>query len=205
MNTDRRAFLDELMETGRRHDAAEPDRLARRRNVEPETAAMLSVIVRAMGARRLLELGTSNGYSTIWLGDAAQATRGELLSLEIDPQRADVGRANVERAGLGDVVTVRAQDAAEALATLPDSAFDLVFLDSEREPYPAYWPDLVRIVRPGGLLAADNAISQEPELAAFRELVEADERAVTSLVPVGAGVLLIVLEQPRPDSAASAS
>jgi predicted O-methyltransferase YrrM len=188
----RRALLDDLARAGREHDALQPDRLARWRNVEPETGALLALLVHATGARRLLELGTSNGISSIWLGDAAQAVGGELRSLEIDPDRAAAGRANIDAAGLGDVVTVDVADAGEALRGFADEAFDLVFLDSERGPYPGYWPDLVRTVRRGGLLAVDNAISHAGELVGFRAVVDADARVVSSLVPVGAGVLLVV-------------
>ena len=192
MNWDRRTFLDELMAASLAHDAREPDRLARWRNVEPETAAMLAVLVRATGARRLLEIGTSNGYSAIWLGDAVQAAGGSVLSLEIDPERAHAGRENIAAAGLDGVVEVRVADAAEALRGFGDHEWDLILLDSEREPYVGYWPDLVRTLRPGGLLVVDNVISHADEVAEFRDLVDGDRRVISSLVPIGAGVLLIV-------------
>src|SRR4051812_8528762 len=141
---ERRALADALYAAGRDHDARHADRLARWRNVEPETAAMLGVLIRAKQARRVLEIGTSNGYSTIWLGDAVQATGGALVTLEIDPARTALARENVARAGLADVVELRAEDAGPALGALPGGAFDVVFLDSERDAYVAYWPDLVR-------------------------------------------------------------
>src|SRR6202012_5570098 len=78
MNAARRAFLDELYAHGREHDARHEDRLARLRNVEPETAELLGVLVRALGARRVLEIGTSNGHSTLWLADAAEAVGGQV-------------------------------------------------------------------------------------------------------------------------------
>jgi predicted O-methyltransferase YrrM len=189
---DRRTFLDELMAASRDHDAREPDRLARWRNLEPETAAMLAVLVRATAARRLLEIGTSNGYSAIWLGDAVQGTGGSVLSIEIDPERARAGRENIAAAGLEETVEVRVADAGEALRGFGDGEWDFVLLDSEREPYAGYWPDLVRTLAPGGLLVVDNVVSHAHELAEFRELVEGDTRVLSSLVPIGAGVLLIV-------------
>jgi predicted O-methyltransferase YrrM len=189
---DRRAFADQLYAAGRDHDARHADRLARWRNVEPETAAMLGVLVRAKQARRVLEIGTSNGYSTIWLGDAVEATGGAVVTVEIEPARTALARTNVARAGLADVVDLRTEDAAAALRALPDGVFDLVFLDSERDAYVGYWPDLVRTLAPAGLLAVDNAISHERELVDFRAAVEQDERVTEALVPIGAGVLLIV-------------
>ncbi len=192
MNRDRRSFLDELMAASRDHDARQPDRLARWRNLEPETAAMLAVLVRATAARRLLEIGTSNGYSAIWLGDAVQGAGGSVLSIEIDPERARAGRENIAAAGLEETVEVRVADAGEVLRGFGDGEWDFVLLDSEREPYAGYWQDLVRTLAPGGLLVVDNARSHAHELAEFRELVEGDTRVLSSLVPIGAGVLMIV-------------
>ena len=188
----RRAIADALYAAGRGHDAAQADRLDRFRNVEPETAEMLGVLVRARVAPRVLEIGTSNGYSTIWLADAIQATDGSLVSLEIDPARTALAREHLARAGLADVADLRTADAGQALAAFADDAFDLVFLDAERPAYPGYWPDLVRTLAPGGLLAVDNVLSHAGEVEAFRAIVAADERVTPALVPIGAGVLLVV-------------
>ena len=191
----RRAIADALYAAGREHDAARTDRLDRFRNVEPETAEMLGVLVRARAAPRVLEIGTSNGYSTIWLADAVQATNGSLVSLEIDPARTALAREHLARAGLDDVADLRTADAREALAAFADDAFDVVFLDAERPAYPGYWPDLVRTLAPGGLLAVDNVLSHAAEVEAFRGIVAADERVTPALVPIGAGVLLVVRDR----------
>jgi predicted O-methyltransferase YrrM len=188
----RRAYAAELYATSQEHDAHERDRLARWRNVEPDTAAMLGVLVRAKQAKRLLEIGTSNGYSTIWLADAAQATGGALTSLDIDPERTAIAARNLARAGLEGSAELRTEDAATALRTAADAAFDFVFLDAERDAYAGYLPDLVRTLAPAGLLAVDNVISHASQLTTFRARVEQDERVTHALVPVGAGVLLIV-------------
>ena len=191
----RRAIADALYAAGREHDAARPDRLDRFRNVEPETAELLGVLVRARAAPRVLEIGTSNGYSTIWLADAVQATNGSLVSLEIDPARTALAREHLARAGLEDVADLRTADAREALAAFADDAFDVVFLDAERPAYPGYWPGLVRTLAPGGLLAVDNVLSHAAEVEAFRGIVAADERVTPALVPIGAGVLLVVRDR----------
>jgi predicted O-methyltransferase YrrM len=188
----RRALAERLYAAGREHDDRQPDRLERWRNVEPETAQMLALLVRAKQARRLLEIGTSNGYSTIWLGDAAQATGGTLVTLEIEPARTALARDNVARAGLHGVVELRTADAADALPAFADGEFDFVFLDAERDAYVAYWPDLVRVLSPAGLLAVDNVVSHADEVADFRAVVDADDRVAQALVPIGAGVLLVV-------------
>lgn len=191
MDTGRRALLDELETHGREHDATREDRRERLRNVEPETAAMMAVLVRALGAKRLLELGTSNGYSTIWLGDAAEELGAGLLSIEADAGRGGQAAANISRARLEDTVELRIEDAATTLAGLPADAADFIFLDAERPSYVAYWEDLLRVLSRPGLLVVDNAISHAEEMAEFRALAGGDSRAAVALVPVGAGILLI--------------
>jgi predicted O-methyltransferase YrrM len=192
MNADRRAFLDELYARGREHDARHEDRLARLRNVEPETAELLGVLVRALGARRVLEIGTSNGYSTIWLADAALAVGGAVVSLEVESERTAQALANLTRAGVKGAADLRVQDAAEALPAHEDAAWDLIFLDAERPAYVGYWPDLQRVLVPRGLLVVDNALSHAAELVGFSELVHSTPGVTSTLLPVGAGVLLIV-------------
>ncbi len=121
-------FLDELLAAGRAHDAQRGDRRERLRNVEAETARMLGVLVRATGARRVLELGTSNGYSTVWLADA---TPGGVLTVELDAGRARQARDTFARAGVADRVELAEEDGGAVLAGSPDGAFDFVFLDAE--------------------------------------------------------------------------
>jgi predicted O-methyltransferase YrrM len=192
VDADRRAFAAGLYAAGREHDARQDDRLARWRNVEPETAEMLAVLARATKARRILEIGTSNGYSTIWLADAAQATSAQLTSLDVEASRTAIARENLAGAGLDGAADLRTEDAAAFLRATPDGAFDLIFLDAERDAYVGYWPDLVRALAPNGLLAVDNVISHAAQVEAFRAVVGADGRVAQALVPIGAGVLLVV-------------
>ena len=186
-------LLNELHEAGRRFDAAQPDRLDRLRNLEPESGALLNLLMRALGARDVLELGTSNGVSTVWLAEALAATGGRLVSVELDPDRIRSAQENIKRAGLDGVVELRNGDAADALRDSADDAWDVVFLDAERPEYPGYWSDLARVVRPGGLIAADNAISHADQMQPFRDLVEADPRTITALDATGAGILVVLV------------
>lgn len=197
MDDDLDTLLDELHREGVEHDATKPDRLDRLRNVEPETARLLAVLVRATRAREILELGTSNGYSTLWLADAARATGGRVTSVDVDPGRSRLAAANLERAGLAGLVELTVDDAARVLSDSPAEAWDLIFLDAERPAYPGYWPDLVRILRPGGLLVVDNVISHADQVRDFRALVAADPGVTEALAPTGAGALLVARE-PEP-------
>lgn len=191
MDEARRRFADELYAAGRAHDQAREDRLARFRNLEPPTAELLAVLVRATRARRILELGSSNGYSTLWLADAVQVTGGRVTSVDVDATRTSLARENLHQAGLAAFVELRTEDAAQTLATGGGGEWELVFLDAERPAYPGYVPDLVRVLAPGGVLAVDNVLSHEHELVEFTALIEAEPLTQTVL-PVGAGLRLSV-------------
>jgi predicted O-methyltransferase YrrM len=93
------------------------------------------------------------------------------------------------------VVELRSADAGAELASYADGAFDFVFLDSKRDAYVGYWEDLLRVLAPGGVLAVDNVLSHAAEVAEFRALVEAEPRVLSSVVPVGAGLMLISLQR----------
>ncbi len=163
MKGERRALADELYASGRAYDAAQADRLARWRNVEPETAELLGVLVRAMGAHRVLEIGTSNGYSTLWLADAAQAVGGTVVTLEMLAERTELAGQNLARAELSDLVDLRTVDAGAGLAAFEEGSFDLVFLDAERPAYAGYWPDLVRVLaQPGPARGRQRHLPRRP-------------------------------------------
>src|SRR4051812_49824410 len=130
----RQVFLDEPYAHGRAYDEQREDRLQRLRNVEPETAELLGVLVRAMNATRVLELGTSNGYSTIWLGDAAEAVGGTVLSLEIEPERTEQARSNLEQAGVGGVVELRTPGARGGPRAVAHGRVRPNFLGAPRPP-----------------------------------------------------------------------
>ncbi len=199
MNATRRLLAARLYQASREHDRAHPNRLERFRNVEPDTADLIGVLIRATGARRILELGTSNGYSTIWLADAAEATGGHVVSVDVDPERTELASANLAAAGLADRVELSTEDAAATLARSEDSAWEFVFLDAERPAYPGYVPDLVRVLAASGLLAVDNVRSHEDELVEFTALIEAEAALTQTVVPVGAGLRLAVLDRLRSD------
>ena len=196
MNDARRQVASRLYEASREHDRGQADRLRRFRNLEPETAELIGVLIRATRAQRILELGTSNGYSTIWLADAAEATGGRVISVDIDAERTELARANLGNAGLADRVDLRTEDAAATLAGSPEAAWEFVFLDAERPAYSGYLRDLVRVLAPGGLLAIDNVRSHADELTGFTALIEAEAALTQTVVPVGAGLRLATRKWP---------
>lgn len=186
------AVLDELHRYGTEHDAGKAERLQRLRNVEPDTAQVLAVLVRATGAQRLLEIGTSNGYSTLWLADAVRSVGGHLVSVDVNAARSALAARNLDRAGLRELVELRVEDAAVSLHKTSDEGWDMIFLDAERPAYAGYWQDLVRVLKPGGLLAVNNVLSHADQVNDFRSLIRSDERVSEAVVPTGAGLLLVV-------------
>jgi predicted O-methyltransferase YrrM len=151
----------------RLHDDALEGALARSREaglpaieVSPAQGAFLGVLARATGARRVLEIGTLGGYSSILLARGL-SQGGRVLTLELDPKHAAVARSNLEAAGLADRVEVLVGPALETLARLRSKAadpFDLVFIDAEKQDYPDYLAAVLPLCRPGTLIVADNVV-----------------------------------------------
>ena len=185
-------LLSELERFGEANDNAITERPRRMLNITRDTGEFLSVLVQATAARRVLEIGTSNGYSTLWLANAARATSGAVTTVELSDYKVGLARQNFSRSGLAASITLVQDDAGRVLERAVNAAFDLVFLDAERPEYPGWWPHLKRVLRPGGLLVVDNATSHPEQMAPFVALVKADADFTTSLVPVGNGEFLAV-------------
>ena len=193
---DRRQSLEtlktELERFGADNDAVHEDRPRRMLNITRDTGEFLAVLVRATVARRILEIGTSNGYSTLWLAEAARAIGGSVTTVEYAEYKIGLARVNFERSGLASVIDLVHDDAGRLLERTDEGAYDLVFLDSERPEYSGWWPQIRRVLRRGGLLVVDNATSHVEQMAPFVALVEADEAFVTVLVPIGNGEFMAV-------------
>ena len=182
----------ELERFGEANDAALSERPRRMLNITRDTGEFLAVLVRATAARRVLEIGTSNGYSTLWLAEAAQAIGGSVTTVEFAEYKVGLAAANFTRSGLSPIITLVHDDAGRFLQRSDPGAYDLVFLDSERPEYPGWWSHLRRVLRPGGLLIVDNATSHVEQMAPFVALVNADTTFATCLIPVGNGEFLAV-------------
>ena len=187
-------LLTELERFGKDNDGSTSERPRKMLNITRDTGEFLVVLVRATLARRVLEIGTSNGYSTLWLAEAARAIGGSVTTVEKSSYKIDLASRNFARSGLGAYITQIHDDAGIVLQRAADGVFDLIFLDSERPEYPGWWPNLRRVLRPGGLLVVDNATSHPTEVAPFIALVKADAEFVASLVPVGNGEFLAAKE-----------
>jgi caffeoyl-CoA O-methyltransferase len=172
----------------------------------PDLGALLEVLTRASGGRRALEVGTFVGTSAAWIARGL-ARDGRLDTLEADPERAERAEAFLAAAGLGDRVAVHRGPAARTLAGLaPDPPYDLCYIDADKAGYPAYLGHAIRLVRPGGLILADNVLAggrvalpaaerdaAAEALAAFSEVVVDEPRLRTVVLTVGDGVTLSVV------------
>jgi predicted O-methyltransferase YrrM len=188
-----RDLLDDLYAEGQAFDATRTDREDRRRNLEPAAAEVLTLLLRAAGAVAVVEIGTSNGYSTLWLADAARATGGTVVSVDV-VTHPDAS-ANLARAGLADLVTLSTAGGGPFLAARPDHSVDLLFLDAHRPDYEGWWPDVRRVLRPGGVLAIDNVLSHPGEVAGFLGLIAADPSFTASTVAVGKGLHVAIKDR----------
>lgn len=187
MEADLSALLTELYERGQEHDACQQKHADRLRNLEPDTAALISILIRSSGRKHLLEIGTSNGYSTIWLAWAASRIGGWLTSIELDAGRQDKADENLRRAGLRELVDLRLGDATEVVQEL-SGPFDLVFFDADRISAPAQIELLIPKLAPDAMLLADNVLSHPEEIAGYLKAFDSLERFDCLVVPVGKGL-----------------
>ena len=175
--------------------------------VYPDTGALLHALARAGGARRILEIGTAIGYSTLWMATALPAD-GVLITMEYDAGRAARARDHFRAAGYADRISVIAGDATRFLHKV-GGPFDVIFQDSDKKLYEPMLDRLVELLRPGGLLIADNILwngevipgfvanrkySEEDTAAivSFSRRLSADPRLYTSFLQVGDGVSVSV-------------
>lgn len=199
--------------------AEEDDILARIRRQIPERglpeimlsseeAAFLHFLAVAIGASRIIEVGTLGGYSGVWLARALPGD-GSLTTIDINPEHADVAREHFELAGLGDKVDLRVGDAAEVLPELSDRGpYDMLFLDSDGRGYIGYLEWALDNLRPGGVVAAHNAFayggqvlqadSQDEVVQArrrFNQRLANDPRLVSTIFPAGDGISIAAVRR----------
>ncbi|MFM5588587.1 O-methyltransferase [Aeromonas rivipollensis] len=182
----------ELERFGEQHDEAQPSRGGKMLNITRDTGELLALLVQTRGAQAVLEIGTSNGYSTLWLAEVVKRLNGRVTTIERDENKISLAEANFQRAGLSSWITLLAGEAGNLLPSLPTAGYQLIFLDSDRQHYQGWWPEIRRLLAPRGLLVVDNAISHESEMRDWMAQVRRDPDFLTSLVPVGKGEFLVV-------------
>lgn len=166
-------------------------------NVSPETGKFLNILTQVIRARAVLEIGTSNGYSGLWFAEALSHTSGKLYTVESHRGRFELARKNFEEAGMGpgpdSIVTQIFGHAPEVFgdANFPfDGTFDLIFLDATKMEYESYLEAVWTLLRPGGILVADNMLSHEREVAGFSHAVQQNPQLISTVLPLGSGLLV---------------
>ena len=158
-------------------------------NIAPENGQFLSILILSIKAQNVLEVGTSNGYSTIWLAAALKETRGKLITLEADPKRAEEAQVNLQEVGLDNIVEIRLGDALDEIPKC-DVTFDLVFLDAEKSEYLRYLELVLPNIRSGGLIVADDTLTMRDEMPDYIEFVFNTPVLHSIDIPLDDGVIL---------------
>lgn len=171
--------------------------------IAPEQGAFLTLLTRAIGARRAVEVGTFTGYSALCIARGLPAD-GRLLCCDVSEEWTAIARRYWDRAGLADRIELRLGPAAETLAALPaEPVFDLAFIDADKGGYPAYYEAILPRLRPGGLILVDNVLwfgrvadpaaddEATAQIRAFNAKVAADPRVEAVLLPIGDGLTIV--------------
>ena len=158
-------------------------------NIAPENGQFLAILIRAIRAQNVLEVGTSNGYSAIWIAAALKETGGRLISLEFNPARAAEAQTHLQEVGLDDIVEVRVGNALDEIPKC-DATFDLVFLDAEKGEYRRYLELVLPNIRPGGLIVADDTVTMRDEMPDYIEFVFNTPMLNSVDIPLDDGIIL---------------
>jgi predicted O-methyltransferase YrrM len=180
--------MQRLEEIDRRDREDGTPRLERLRQIPPETGRFVALLAASAPQGQLLEIGTSAGYSALWLSLACRATDRKLVTFETLDEKVAMARETFEKAGVEDVVELIHGDALDQLPNYKDISF--CFLDAEKEVYLDCYDAVVPLMVPGGLLVADNAINHEATLRPMLDRALADSRVDALIVPIGKGELV---------------
>jgi len=187
MDQNLRELLHEIETHGLENDARATDHARKMLNLEPASAQLLSILVRASGVTRALEFGTSSAYSTIWLAWSLAPAGGRIISIDRNPDKHVLARENLRRANFLDRVELRTGDAAEIVRQLT-GPFDLVFLDADRRKFPEVIEILLPKLAGKVLVIADNVLSHPEEIAEYLKLISSLADFQHTTVPIGKGL-----------------
>ena len=177
--------LEAIDARDRQDGTARADRL---RQVPAESGMLLSLLANSAPSGNLLEIGTSAGYSALWISLAAKERKQRLQTFEILPEKAAMAQRTFTESGVEDWVQLSTADARKAVADLKDIAF--CFLDADKDTYAEIYDLIIPKMLDGGLLVADNVISHAEELSPFVEMARMDNRVDALVLPVGKGLVV---------------
>lgn len=192
MREDVQKLLKRLEAEGLKHDSTETQHSRKLLNLEPATAEVIALLLRIAGVRHLLEIGTSNGYSTIWIASTIGPLGGRLTSIDRDAGKHAMARQNLATVDLLRYVDLVVGDATEIAARLP-GPFDCVFFDADRVSAPKQLDLLLPKLSLPALLLADNATSHPDQIAGYLARVEAMDGISCTIIPLGKGLSVAYL------------
>lgn len=195
------SYCQTLYETDKTYDNEQIDRLNRHRHLEPDSARFLASLMMMKQPKKVLEIGTSTGFSTLWIAyglrhyvNAKVDANVNFISLDIDKYRSDAARHHLQAVGLSDLVDLKVQDAFDYLSQSTE-IFDFIFLDAERKFYSDYTEHLHRALTMGGVLIVDNVISHRDEVQPFLAAFENNDRYLCHTIKMGSGLFMVVCQE----------
>lgn len=170
--------------------------------IEPEVGKFISFIIRISKAKKVLELGTCVGYSTIWIGEAVKTNKGKLISIEKKKELATLATSNVKKAGLEKIVEILNDDALNIVEIFDENFFDLIFIDTKKSLYPTLIPKIKKILKKNGILIADDTLFSEKKMKKeisihtdkYNELIFTDSDFYSTIINIGDGITLSIKE-----------
>ena len=158
-------------------------------NISRVTAEFLTVLIKSINAQNAIEVGTSNGYSGIWIAKALKETGGHLTTIEYWDKRLDIARENFKKCGVEDIITILKGSACELLESLPeDFVIDFAFIDANKSEYIKYYELIDKHLKAGGLIACDNVLSHEAKCKPFIDAINDNPNYENVVLPLPAGL-----------------
>lgn len=159
-------------------------------NISKQTGNFINIIIRANGIKKVLEIGTSNGYSAIWSANALKSTGGHLTTIEYWEKRQCLARENIAKCGLSEFVTFKIGEAYEVITNEINEEFDLVFMDANKDEYLKFFEAVHPLLKKGGIMLADNVISHAKKVKPFIDMISERSDYVSQVLDLPDGLLI---------------
>jgi predicted O-methyltransferase YrrM len=184
------SVLNRIYNDGREHDARQTEQSQKFLNITPSTGRFLELLIEEQCPKRILEIGTSNGYSTLWLARAGLDCKARVDSVDNNARKHELAAENLLACQLSSGVRLHTMEAGEFLRQAMPGPWDFIFLDSDRSQYVAWWTHILRLWG-GGVIVCNNAVSDASEMQPLLAKIDADPTLERTILTIGNGQLLI--------------
>ena len=161
------------------------------RSVDMATGQMLSTLILASKSKKILELGCSSGYSTLWMSSAIKKTKWHIYTTESFREKVQTAKANFKDAGTEKIITLIEGDILKILSKWKNGKLDFIFIDADKNQYLDYYKLSITLLKKHGIIVADNIISHSTEIKSFLKYINRDKRIIFSILNIGSGVLVL--------------